>query len=329
MPPEVMASALVRASPSALAVVDSDAADARACRRILAEGSRSFAAASWLLPAWARDDAAAFYAFCRQADDAIDLGDDPCAALARLSLRLDRIYAGAPSDDPVERALARTVARCGVPRAVFDALLDGFAWDAMGTTIRDEKTMLAYAARVAATIGVVMTLVLGVRDADALARACDLGVAMQLTNIARDVGEDARNGRVYLPDEWLAEAGLTRAEVLAMRSCDDRLAAVVARLLDRAEELYRRAEVGIAALPARARPAIRAARIIYADIGRVLRRQGCDPLRGRAHTSLARKLVLLVRARLAREVVTPALAEPALSEVTFLIDAVVPGARVA
>lgn len=303
------------------AIVRDPRADARVCRAVLAAGSKSFAAAGWLLPARTRDHAAAFYAFCRTADDLVDLGDDPIGAIAVLHARLDRIFAGVPDDDAIERALHRTVVQCAIPRAIFDALLDGFAWDAAGREIVDGSDLVAYSARVASSIGVVMTLVMGVRERDALARACDLGVAMQLTNIARDVGEDARRGRVYLPTRWLDEAGIGRDELLAAPGFDARLAPVIERVLDQADRLYRRADLGVAALPRDCRPAIRAARAIYADIGRVIRARGYDVFSTRARTSLARKLVLLVRARLGRDPVATDRPEP-LPETAFLVHAV-------
>ncbi|MGL4440619.1 MAG: phytoene/squalene synthase family protein, partial [Bosea sp. (in: a-proteobacteria)] len=183
-------------------------ADLEVCRELLRNGSKSFFAASLLLPRSVRDPATALYAFCRLSDDAVDLSDDPSAALALLHQRLDRIYAGQPLNHAVDRALAAEVVRFALPRAVMDALLDGFAWDAEGRRYDELSSVLAYSARVAATVGVLMTLLMGERDAQTLARACDLGVAMQLTNIARDVGEDARNGRLYLPRNWLIEEGI-------------------------------------------------------------------------------------------------------------------------
>ena len=95
-----------------------------------------------------------------------------------------------------------------MPRALPEALLEGLAWDAMGRRYETLSGLFDYSARVAAAVGAMMCVLMGVRDANALARACDLGVAMQLTNIARDVGEDARARRIYLPLDWLDEAGL-------------------------------------------------------------------------------------------------------------------------
>jgi 15-cis-phytoene synthase len=124
-------------------------------------------------------------------------------------------YRGTPLPLPADRAFAETVARFDIPRAIPAALLEGLAWDAESRRYATLADLHAYAARVAGTVGVMMALVMGVREPAALARACDLGAAMQLTNIARDIGEDARAGRLYLPLEWLAEAGIDADAFLA------------------------------------------------------------------------------------------------------------------
>lgn len=304
----------------ALVPLASQAADDAACRALLAAGSRSFATAAWLLPARLRVPTAAFYAFCRVADDAIDLGDDPRAALAGLHAMLDRVYAHAPADDAVERSLCRCVHAHGIVRAVPEALLDGFARDSAGAAIEDLDELLAYAVRVAASVGVAMTAMMGVHDFDTLARACDLGVAMQLTNIARDVGEDARNARVYLPHTWLREAGIDRAAFLRAPTHSPALAGVVERVLALADRYYAAAEPGIDALPADCRPAMRAASRIYADIGRDLRAHGCDAISRRARVGTARKLLWLLRARWHRGG-RAGLDAPALPQARYLIAA--------
>jgi 15-cis-phytoene synthase len=162
-----------------------------------------------------------------------------------------------------------------------------------------------------------------VRDAEALARACDLGVAMQLTNIARDVGEDARAGRLYLPRQWLQEAGVDPEAWLRDPRFSPAIAAVVERLLAAADKLYQRAEHGIAALPRDCRPAIRAARLVYAEIGEQLRRDGLDSVNRRVVVSKQRKLSLMARAAGSAVLVAarPATVLPVLPAVQFLVDA--------
>ena len=297
--------------------------DLAACRLMLSGGSRTFYAASLLLPRRVRDPATVLYAFCRAADDAIDLetGVGKAAALLQLRADLDAAYAGQPLPTPANRALAEVVARHGIPRALLDGLLEGFAWDAEGRRYDDLAGLHAYAARVAGTVGAVMALLMGARSPAAVARACDLGVAMQLTNIARDVGEDARAGRLYLPQDWMREAGLDPAAWLARPAHDPALASVVRRLLRAADALYESADAGIALLPPAYRPGISAARRLYAEIGREVERSGCDAVTRRAAVPLARKAGLLARSLAAPPRGGAAPHAPPLEAARFLVDA--------
>jgi phytoene synthase len=270
-------------------------ADLAACRMLLRDGSRSFLAASHLLPARVRDPAIALYAFCRVADDAIDAGGDG-AAMALLHDRLDRAYAGRPAPIAADRAFADVVRDFAIPRALPDALLEGFAWDAAGRRYPDLAALHEYGMRVAGSVGMMMALLMGARDPVSLARAADLGVAMQLSNIARDVGEDARAGRLYLPLAWLAEAGIDADAWLARPAFSPALGAVVRRLLAEAARLYAAADAGIAALPRTCRPGIAAARLLYAAIGERVLHRGGDSVSSRAVVPAARKLRLLLRA---------------------------------
>lgn len=301
------------------------AADLAACRELLRDGSRSFLAASRLLPREVRESACALYAFCRLADDAVDVEPGPGDAVSRLRDRLARIYRGQPLPIAADRALAVVVQRYAIPRAVPEALLDGFEWDAEGRRFETLDDLQAYAARVAATVGVMMALLMGVRSPDGLARACDLGVAMQLSNIARDVGEDARMGRVYLPLAWLREAGIDPDAWLAAPRFSPALASVVQRLLDAADALYRRVDAGVAQLPLACRPGINAARYLYAEIGREVERRGLDSVSQRAVVPRVRKLGLLLGALAALQPARPARAAGAIAPLDctrFLIDAV-------
>ena len=213
-------------------------ADMEACREAIRHGSLSFHAASRLLPARVRDPALALYAFCRLADDAVDLQLEKADAVLRLRDRLDLVYAGRPRNAPADRAFADVVAEFEMPRALPDALLEGLAWDAEGRRYADLSGLYAYSARVASAVGVMMAVLMRVRDANALARGCDLGVAMQLTNIARDVGEDAREGRLYLPLSWLDEAGIDPDAFLHDPRPGREVRALTRRLVMEANRLY-------------------------------------------------------------------------------------------
>jgi phytoene synthase len=281
---------------SGLFDTDAARADLAACHALLRHGSKSFHAASLLLPRRVREPATALYAFCRVADDAVDLSADPAAAIGELARRINAVFAGHPANDPIDRALARVAEGCDLPRAPLDLLLEGFAWDAGDKRYDTFSDVTAYAVRVAGTVGVMMSALMGGRAAATLARACDLGIAMQLVNIARDVGEDARMGRLYLPRSWLAEAGVDADAFLAVPRYDPRLGAVVARLIGEAEAISRRASDGVASLPFDCRPAIHAARLIYGEIGREVARQGFNSVDQRAVVSGQRKLALLTEA---------------------------------
>ena len=267
----------------------------RAARAALAAGSKSFALAGKLLPRKYRDDAAVLYAWCRRCDDAIDLAppDDRAAALRRMRAELEDIYAGAPLADPALAAFAGVIQRCGIPRRYPFELLDGFQMDVDGVRYGTVTELLGYAYRVAGTVGVMMAYLLGARGTEPLRRAAHLGIAMQLTNICRDVDEDWRNGRLYLPQELLGAAPRPSRDVgLAPTAA----AAAIARLLARADGFYESGEAGLAALELRCAAAIRAARSIYAEIGRVIAARGHDVRRSRAVVSRGRKLWLAARA---------------------------------
>ncbi len=296
--------------------------DQRDCVEMLRAGSKSFYAASLLLPKSFRVPTIALYAFCRVADDDIDqLGAGP-DALAALYRRLDDVYAGRPRNTPVDRAFANVVHAYGIPRTIPAALFEGFAWDLNNRRYDSMSELYAYSARVAGTVGTMMALIMGIRDPAILSRACDLGVAMQLTNIARDVGEDARAGRVYLPVELLSANGIDAEAFLAEPAFSPALAPVVAAVLDSAERLYRRADWGLTKLPAACRPAMFAASAIYAEIGNEVRRRGFDSVTGRAVVAPLRKAALLGQAL--RDALRSCEQDeaPMLQEVRFLVDAV-------
>lgn len=265
------------------------------CRASIARHSRSFALASRLLPMTARDHAAAVYAWCRHADDAIDLAPagTAAAALTELDRELADVYAGA-ARPPVARTFAAVVRARAIPAVYPQALLAGMAMDVEGTRYHTLEDLFAYCYRVAGVVGLIMSHVLGVRDDRALTRAAHLGIAMQLTNVCRDVAEDWQLGRLYLPDEVLARHGAGGlADALGRplpTAAAPAIRATVLDLLALADRYYRSAGPGLAALPWRAGFAIRAAGRIYRAIGTGLRRRRGDALAGRVIVSTPRKL---------------------------------------
>ena len=268
----------------------------QACRQVLAHKSRSFALAARLLPAGVADDAAVVYAFCRRVDDAIDLAPATAAALQRLREEVESIYSGAAQADGQLAAFQEVVTRRAIPRAYVDELIDGMEMDVRGARYRTLQDLLVYCHRVAGTVGLMMCHVMGVRGPAALRRAAHLGIAMQLTNICRDVGEDWQNGRLYLPAGLLGPS----APCVAAGPFPDRLRArarlATGGLLREAERYYQSADAGIEMLGWRCALAVRTARLVYAAIGLRVEEQGCDPLAGRAVVPWWRKLLLVGKA---------------------------------
>ena len=302
--------------------------DLEHCREAIRTGSRSFWAASKLLPASVRDPALALYAFCRLADDAVDeVGAlEKAPAVLRLRDRLDRAYAGRPINAPADRAFTAMIEEFDMPRALPEALLEGLAWDGMERRYATLSDVRAYSARVASAVGAMMCVLMRVRDPDALARACDMGVAMQLTNIARDVGEDARAGRVYLPTTWFEEFDVDLEDFLTNPHPTREVRRMVKRLLAEAHRLYLRSEPGVRLLPLSARPGIFAARHIYDAIGSAVRRAEFDSVTRRARSTGAQKIGLIGFSVLQTGLGlitprSPVLYAKPLPEVAFLVEA--------
>lgn len=266
--------------------------------QVLARHSKSFSLAGKLLPREARADAAVLYAWCRRADDAVDSGPNEKRAerLADLRRELGAVYAGAPQTEALAMAFQEVVRRRGIPESYPSALLDGMAMDLAEVRIATVSELTLYAYRVAGVVGLMMCHVLGLRDRRALVHAAHLGIAMQITNICRDVLEDWGRARLYLPAETLREVGLgDLGDELGRelsRAHRVRLALSLDRLLSLADSYYRSADQGLPALPGRAAWAIRSARLIYAAIGTELRRRKHDVFAGRAVVPLWKKLGL-------------------------------------
>lgn len=278
------------------------AAAVAAAAAVIANKSKSFSFAARLLPAAFRNDAVVLYAWCRRADDAVDDAPDRASAataLAQLHAELDAIYAGEPQHDAQLAAFADVVQRTHMPKAYPAELLAGMAMDLEGTRYTDYAVFLRYCYRAAGVVGLMMCHVMGVTHLAALQAACQLGMAMQITNICRDVEEDWRRGRLYLPEPLLAQHGLGNLparDQQPLRDADGPLLAHVIRsLLQDAQGRYQAGLQGLRYLPWRAALAVGVAAAVYADIGTALARQGHDPLLGRAYTSGPRKLWLALR----------------------------------
>jgi phytoene synthase len=274
--------------------------------RAIERGSKSFALAARLFDPATREGAILLYAWCRHCDDQIDeqaLGygtrrASPESAedrLAELERETRRAVAGEPVEEPAFAALREVVRRHGIPERHPLDLLKGFAMDVEGRRCETLDDCCRYCYHVAGVVGVMMAHVMGARGEDTLDRASDLGIAFQMTNIVRDVVDDAERGRIYLPGEWLREAGVPPGEV-ARPGHRPAVFAVAARLLDEGERYYASAEVGLARLPFRSAWAVAAARRVYRDIGRLVRARGPRAWDRRASTGRGRKLLLALLA---------------------------------
>ena len=273
---------------------------------VIQKGSKSFAAAAKLFDPTTRGRAYMLYAWCRHCDDQTDdqeLGFgssalSPEEGRKRVGLLRDqtlRALSGETSDDPIFAGLQRVVADCGIPHRYPMDHLDGFVMDVEGREYRTLADTVEYCYHVAGVVGVMMAYIMGVRDEPTLDRATDLGLAFQLTNICRDVVEDAEVGRVYLPRDWLAEAGVP-ADELAAPEHRDGVFEVVRRILFEADRYYQSAWLGISQLPPRSAWAVAAANAVYSDIGRLVLERGPRAWDRRTSTSKARKISLVLGA---------------------------------
>lgn len=250
-------------------------------RSVIRRHSRSFSLAARLLAPAPRRRAENLYAWCRAADDAVDKAPTPrdaSAALEQLHDGLAAVYRGGhPPDDPTAEALRSVVGECAIPRRYPEDMLAGMAMDVAGTRYETADDLLLYCYRVAGVVGLMMCHALGVCDDRALPHAAHLGIAMQLTNIARDVAEDWSKDRLYLPTDWLG-----RIPAAGEPLDDASLAPAIRRLLSLADQYYASGDAGLRYLDRRSRFGIRVARSVYAAIGHQVVRAGCRATAGRA-----------------------------------------------
>jgi 15-cis-phytoene synthase len=268
-----------------------------AARAIIRRHSKSFSLASLLLGGKVQRDAHALYAYCRRADDAIDLvpPEQTRSALERLRLELDAVYAGRILADPIARELQRLVFDLRIPREYPEALLEGFELDVEVQTYESLPALYHYCWCVAGSVGAMMCHVLGARQDRALVHAAHLGMGLQLTNICRDVAEDWARGRLYLPLELLP-GWQPPTEFPPSAAQRARLGAAITRLLSEADAFYRSGDAGLRYLPFRSRLAVATARRVYSSIGRGVLAQGADVTAGRVVVPRARKLWCVARA---------------------------------
>ncbi|HJZ46940.1 MAG TPA: phytoene/squalene synthase family protein [Roseiflexaceae bacterium] len=266
----------------------------RICFEITRKHSRSFFLSTQLLPPEKRRAVRALYAFCRTSDDLVD--QPQADAMQTLAAWVSLVHAPQPPlDNPVLLAWNDTADRYAVPRALPDELLTGIAMDLTVSRYETFDDLWLYCYRVASVVGLIAMQIIGYREG-AVNYAIKLGVALQMTNILRDIGEDAQRGRIYLPREDLDRFGLCDEDILNQRH-DEAFRALMRFEIERAYRLYEEAWPGIALLSPDGQLAIAAAAEIYRGILGKIGRNGYDVYGRRAYVPLARKLLLLWCAR--------------------------------
>ena len=274
----------------------------------IARGSKSFAAASRLFDRTTRERVWLLYAWCRACDDLADaqehggsLGDqrDADARLARIKDLTALAFAAKPTGDPAFDGFGVVARECGLTRSMAADVIAGFALDAADWRPRSERDLMQYCYHVAGAVGVMMAVVMGIDpgDDETLDRACDLGLAFQLANIARDIEEDDAADRCYLPLEWLVEADIPPGEQMKPHY-RQQLTAIVARMVDIAHAHECSARVGAGRLRPRQRWAVLSAAGIYGEIATQVERRGARAWDHRTVISDLHKVGWIARAAL-------------------------------
>ncbi|MGB5080986.1 MAG: presqualene diphosphate synthase HpnD [Burkholderiales bacterium] len=261
------------------------------CRQKAAQSGSSFYYSFLFLPIEKRNAIIALYAFCREVDDAVDESREPAVAAAKLAwwrTEVAQLFAGGPQH-PVTRALAGAIGRFGITQAHLDEIMDGMEMDLSQSRYPDFAGLQRYCHRVAGVVGALAAAIFGYRNPATLDYAERLGLAFQLTNIIRDVGEDARNDRIYLPMDELARFGVTAADILNARHTEN-----FARLMRfHTERALRCYDEAFALLPAEDRRAQRPGLVmaaIYRTLLEEIAADGYQVLRQRVALTPVRKL---------------------------------------
>ena len=286
--------------------VENRAALVAHARATIKHGSQSFSAASQLFESETRERAWLLYAWCRRCDDIADnqvlggeLGDqsDLDARLAHIRKLTAQAFAGEPTGDPAFDALGVVAEECGLTPQMAEDVIAGFQLDSEDWRPRSEADMMRYCYHVAGAVGVMMAVVMGVdpADKDTLDRANDLGLAFQLSNIARDIVEDDAAGRCYLPVEWLVEQDIEPGQHTKPHHREE-LAEMAARLVALVEKHEAAARVGAERLPFRSRWAVLSAARIYGAIGRKVRTRGAEAWNSRTYVPRWEKAAYGMRA---------------------------------
>lgn len=261
------------------------------CQQKAASSGSSFYYSFLFLPTNRRRAITALYAYCREVDDVVDECQDPHTAATKLTWwreELDRLYSGQPQH-PVTQALQPVLSEFNLPQEQLLEIIDGMEMDLQQTRYLDFKALSLYCYRVASVVGLLAAEIFGFQDHQTQKYAHDLGMAFQLTNIIRDVGEDARRGRVYLPIDELQRFNVPIADILNSRYSDN-FKQLMDFQIERAEQYYMQA---MSALPEIDRKTQRPGLVmaaIYRTLLEEIKRDGCQVLNQRTSLTPLRKL---------------------------------------
>jgi phytoene synthase len=303
----LVTSSILRQTPRQVGGGRERAALVRKARKSIARGSKSFALASRLFDRATRERVWLLYAWCRRCDDIADGQehgssvlqlDDASAKQRIMAIRIltERALEGQPTAELAFDAFNQVSAECRLNKDDANDVIEGFALDSAGWRPRNEEDLMRYCFHVAGAVGVMMAKVMGVSpdDHETLDRACDLGLAFQLVNIARDVSDDDAAGRCYIPIEWQVEKDMPPG--LRLRpEYREQLVELVGRMLDLAEQHEAAARYGANGLTFRQRWAVLSAAGIYGAIGRKVREAGPRAWDHRVYTSVWAKIGFVMR----------------------------------
>ncbi len=267
-----------------------------ASKKKIQKGSKSFSLAGMLLPQEKREDAFLLYNWCRYCDDEIDESpiDQVPQRLIYLKQQTQRAFLNEPDMEPAFAALSSVFHKYSIPEHYPLELLEGMRMDVEKVEYKTLQDLELYCYRVAGVVGLMMSHIIGVSHEKALQHACDMGLAMQLTNIARDIGSDYENQRIYLPQTWLQEMQIPEDELMK-ETHRQKLVILVQRLLEQADRYYESGDQGIVFLQWRVAIAIQSARNIYSQIGKMLLKKGAKAWDQRQFTSKRMKIFLVVK----------------------------------
>ena len=265
-------------------------------KQAIVKGSKSFSLASFFFSQEQKEGAWLLYSWCRHVDDEIDQCSDPELAQAKVAevraLTTQALNNPALASGPYQ-SLGLIAKKHAIPHQYSLDLIRGLEIDVAGAHITDETALLDYCYCVAGTVGLMMCSIMGVTSPKALPHALAMGQAMQMTNIARDIQDDLKIGRIYLPRTWLAECGLSEESFAQNRQ---RWFELADRLLHKAEESYTLGLQRLRYLPWRAAWAVIIAAYIYRAIGRKILRQGHQAVERRTYICLREKIWLTLQA---------------------------------